>query len=124
MFLVSEDWLASKWCSDEYQLANKFNKKLFALLIDDVALDRLPGGLAAQWQVVRLKGEPAERFLTIHPLHAAAVARRHRGGWASKASSAASRKPASAPDTFELQPRSHCALRLARALSRARSARA
>ena len=37
-------------------------------LIDDVALDRLPGGLTAQWQVVRLKGEPAERFLTVHPL--------------------------------------------------------
>ena len=68
LFLVSEDWLASKWCSDEYQLANKFNKKLFALLVDDVPLDRLPGGLTAQWQVVRLKGEPAERFLTAHPL--------------------------------------------------------
>ena len=37
-------------------------------LIDDVALDRLRGGLTAQWQVVRLKGEPAERFLTVHPL--------------------------------------------------------
>jgi hypothetical protein len=47
LFLVSEDWLASKWCSDEYQLANKFNKKLFALLIDDVSFDRLPGGLTA-----------------------------------------------------------------------------
>ena len=68
LFLVSEEWLASKWCADEYQLANKLNKKLFALLIDDVALDRLPGGLTAQWQVVRLKGEPAERFLTVHPL--------------------------------------------------------
>jgi TIR domain len=66
LFLVSEDWLASKWCSDEYQPANKFNKKLF-VLIDDVSLDRLPGGLSAQWQAVRLKGEPAERFLTVHP---------------------------------------------------------
>ena len=68
LFLVSEDWIASKWCGDEYQLANKFNKKLFALLIDNVSLDRLPGGLSAQWQVVRLRGEPAERFLTVHPL--------------------------------------------------------
>src|SRR5262249_14508534 len=67
LFLVSEDWLASKWCADECQLANKLNKKLFALLIDDVSLDRLPGGFAAQWQVVRLTGEPAERFLTVHP---------------------------------------------------------
>ena len=68
LFLVSEEWLASKWCVDEYQLANRFSKKLFALLIDDVALDRLPSGLTAQWQVVLLKGEPAERFLTVHPL--------------------------------------------------------
>ena len=53
--------------SDEYQLANKYNKKLFALLIDDCPLDRLPGGLTAQWQIVRLKGEPAERFIAVHP---------------------------------------------------------
>src|SRR5262245_15068516 len=59
LFLVSEVWLASNWCWDEYQLANRLNKKLFALLIDDIPLDRLPGG---QWQVVHLKGEPAERF--------------------------------------------------------------
>jgi WD40 repeat protein len=68
LFVVSEDWLSSKWCGDEYQLACKYNKKLFALVIDDVALDRLPGGLTAQWQVVHLKGEPAERFLAVHPL--------------------------------------------------------
>jgi TIR domain-containing protein len=67
LFLVSEIWLDSKWCVDEYQLANSLNKKLFALLIDDIPLDRLPGGLTAQWQVVSLKGEPAERFLTVHP---------------------------------------------------------
>ena len=67
LFLVSEVWLASKWCGDEYQLANRLNKKLFALLIDDIPLDRLPGGPTAQWQVVPLKGEPAERFLTVHP---------------------------------------------------------
>jgi hypothetical protein len=68
LFIVLEAWLASKWCRDEYQLANRYNKKLFALLIDDISLDRLPGVLVAQWQVVRLKGEPADRFLTVHPL--------------------------------------------------------
>ena len=36
LFLVSEEWLGSKWCADEYQLANKLNKKLFALLVDDM----------------------------------------------------------------------------------------
>ncbi len=67
LYLVSEDWLASKWCWDEYQLAKELNKKLFALLIDEVPMERLPGGLTAQWQVVNLRGEPAERFLTVHP---------------------------------------------------------
>jgi hypothetical protein len=32
LFFVSEIWLASKWCGDEYQLASRLNKKLFALL--------------------------------------------------------------------------------------------
>jgi formylglycine-generating enzyme required for sulfatase activity len=67
LFIVSADWLASTWCHDEYQLSNKYNKKLFALLIDESALERLPGGLTAQWQIVRLKGEPAERFIAVHP---------------------------------------------------------
>ncbi len=67
LFIVSAEWLASRWCQDEYQLANKYNKKLFALLIDDYPLERLPGGLTAQWQIVQLKGEPAERFIAVHP---------------------------------------------------------
>ncbi len=67
LFLVSAEWLGSRWCHDEYQLANKYNKKLFALLIEDCPLDRLPGGLTAEWQVVRLTGEPAERFVAVHP---------------------------------------------------------
>jgi hypothetical protein len=45
LFIVSADWLASTWCHDVYQLSNKYNKKLFALLIDESPLERLPGGL-------------------------------------------------------------------------------
>jgi len=103
LFLVSEGWLASKWCGDEYQLANKFNKKLFALLIDDVALDRLPGGMSAQWQVVRLKGEPAERFLTVHPRtqQQSPVAIAEAG---LKSLKRGLEKAGIGPGTFELQP--------------------
>jgi formylglycine-generating enzyme required for sulfatase activity len=67
LFIVSADWLASTWCLDEYQLSNKNNKKLFALIADESPLERLPGGLTAQWQIIRLKGEPAERFIAVHP---------------------------------------------------------
>ena len=51
LFLVSEDWLASKWCGDEYQLANKLNKKLFALLkpIRPLIWYRLYRGEFAGW---------------------------------------------------------------------------
>src|SRR5262245_60299105 len=103
LFLVSEDWVASKWCSDEYQLANKFNKKLFALLVDEVPRDRLPGGLSAQWQVVRLKGEPAERFLTVHPRtqQQSPVAIAEAG---LKSLKRGLEKAGIGPDTFELQP--------------------
>ena len=80
LFIVSTEWLASRWCHDEYQLANKYNKKLFALLIDDYPLERLPGGLTAQWQIVQLKGEPAERFIAVHPYHATAMAGSYRQG--------------------------------------------
>ncbi len=103
LFLVSEDWLSSKWCNDEYQLANKLNKKLFALLIDDVALDRLPGGLTAQWQIVRLKGEPAERFVVEHP-----VTRQQTPVHISEAGLTSLRrgleKAGIGTETFELQP--------------------
>jgi WD40 repeat protein len=103
LFLVSQDWISSKWCGDEYQLANKFNKKLFALLIDDVPLDRLPGGLTAQWQVVRLKGEPAERFLTVHPRTQlqSPVAIAEAG---LKSLKRGLEKAGIGPGTFELQP--------------------
>jgi hypothetical protein len=46
---VSEAWIASKWCRDEYQLANKYNKKLFAPLFEDIALDRLPKADNRAW---------------------------------------------------------------------------
>jgi WD40 repeat protein len=103
LFLVSEVWLASKWCGDEYQLANRLNKKLFALLIDDIPLDRLPGGLTAQWQVVHLKGEPAERFLTVHPRtqHQSPV---HIAEAALKSLKRGLAKAGIGPETFDLAP--------------------
>jgi tetratricopeptide (TPR) repeat protein len=103
LFLVSEDWLASRWCHDEYQLAAKYNKKLFALLIDDIAFERLPGGLVVQWQLVRLKGEPAERFVIEHP-HTQAQSPVHiaKAGLARLKSGL--QKAGIGPETFELQP--------------------
>ena len=106
LFIVSVDWLASTWCQDEYQVSNKYNKKLFALVIDDSPLERLPGGLTAQWQIVRLKGEPAERFIAVHPLtqqqwpvHIAKAALVQLKSGLLKAGLG--------PESFELQPDEH-----------------
>jgi WD40 repeat protein len=103
LFVVSEEWLSSKWCGDEYQLACKYNKKLFALLIDDVEIGRLPGGLTAQWQVVHLKGEPAERFPTTQPFtgHQSPV---HIAMAGLKSLKRGLDKAGIGADTFELQP--------------------
>jgi formylglycine-generating enzyme required for sulfatase activity len=103
LFLVSEVWLASTWCGDEYQLASRLNKKLFALLIDEIPLDRLPGGLTAQWQVVHLKGGPAERFLTVHPRtqHQSPV---HIAEAALKSLKRGLAKAGIGPETFDLEP--------------------
>jgi WD40 repeat protein len=103
LFLVSEIWLASKWCGDEYQLASRLNKMLFALLIDNVPLDRLPGGLTAQWQVVHLKGEPAERFLTVHP-RTQRLSPVHIAEVALKSLKRGLAKAGIGPETFELEP--------------------
>ncbi len=103
LFLVSEEWLASIWCTDEYQLGNRLNKKLFALVIDDIALDRMPGGLTAQWQIVRFKGEPAERFLSVHPLTLQQLPV-HIAEAGLKSLKRGLDKAGIGPATFELQP--------------------
>jgi hypothetical protein len=103
LFIVSEAWLGSKWCVDEYQLASKLNKKLFALLIDDIGLERLPGGLTAQWQVVQLRGEPAVRLMTVHP-RTGAPSPVHIAESGLQRLKRGLEKAGIDPETFELQP--------------------
>ena len=54
LFLVSKEWLSSGWCLKEFNLAYKLNKRLFGLLIDDLAVTDLPFNLTSTWQLVRL----------------------------------------------------------------------
>jgi formylglycine-generating enzyme required for sulfatase activity len=54
LFLVSRDWLASGWCLKEFNLAHKLNKRLFGLLVEDIAVADLPVNLTSTWQLVRL----------------------------------------------------------------------
>jgi formylglycine-generating enzyme required for sulfatase activity len=54
LFLVSKAWLDSDWCIKEFNLAHHLNKRLFGLLIEDLAVADLPAYLTSIWQNVRL----------------------------------------------------------------------
>src|SRR5580658_2502186 len=54
LFLVSHAWLASEWCRDEFRLARLLRKRLFGILIEDIATGDLPAMLTREWQVVNI----------------------------------------------------------------------
>ena len=54
LFLVSKAWLASQWCRREFNLAHRLNKRLFGVLIEDLAIDDLPRDLTGDWQLLSL----------------------------------------------------------------------
>jgi hypothetical protein len=54
LFVVSRAWLDSGWCLKEFNLAHRLNKRLFGLLVEDLAVADLPVNLTSTWQLVRL----------------------------------------------------------------------
>jgi len=54
LFLVSKAWLTSVFCQEKLKLAQRLGNRLFAVLIEDVAVDELPVDLACSWQVIWL----------------------------------------------------------------------
>jgi formylglycine-generating enzyme required for sulfatase activity len=54
LFLVSRAWLNSGWCQKEFNLAQRLNKRLFGILIEDIPVADLPVNLTSTWQMVRL----------------------------------------------------------------------
>ena len=44
LFLISQDWLNSRWCLKEFNLARRLNKRLFGVLIDAIPVGELPAG--------------------------------------------------------------------------------
>ena len=44
LFLLSQPWLNSRWCIDEFHLASKLNKRLFPLLLEPLDHSLLPVG--------------------------------------------------------------------------------
>ena len=54
LFLVSKAWIGSIWCHRELGLAQRLNKRLFPVLIEDLAVADVPKDLTVDWQLVRL----------------------------------------------------------------------
>jgi WD40 repeat protein len=52
--LVSRAWLSSNWCVGEFHLANRLNKRLFGVLIEDIPRSDLPQELTSTWQLISL----------------------------------------------------------------------
>lgn len=60
--------LASRWCLNEFNLARKLNKRLFAVLIEAIPVEKLPVDLTRAWQVVDLtSGQDHAMFRVIMP---------------------------------------------------------
>lgn len=54
VFLVSRAWIASGWCRKEMGLAHRLNKRMFGVLIEDLAVEEVPKDLTGEWQLVHL----------------------------------------------------------------------
>ncbi len=65
LFLISRQWLNSRWCLKEFNLARKLNKRLFGVLIETIPLADLPADLAGAWQVVDLASGQDHSMLRV-----------------------------------------------------------
>jgi hypothetical protein len=54
LFLVSRVWLASDQCRREFNYGRRLNKRMFGVLIEDLATADLPSELTDTWQLVNL----------------------------------------------------------------------
>ncbi len=65
VFLISRDWLKSRWCLKEFNLAQRLNKRLFGVLIEAIAIADLPADLTGAWQVVDLATGQDHRMFRV-----------------------------------------------------------
>src|SRR5215467_13991656 len=70
LFLISKAWLASRWCTNELNLARRLNKRLFGILIEEgLAVGGLPADVTSKWQVINLAaGSDHKQFPVTLPV--------------------------------------------------------
>src|ERR1700739_2266098 len=50
LFVISPNWLGSRWCLSEFLLAKQLGKRLFPILVGGVAISDLPLEMSADHQ--------------------------------------------------------------------------
>ncbi|MEZ2330762.1 TIR domain-containing protein, partial [Mesorhizobium sp. RCC_202] len=56
IFLISRAWLGSDWCTREYRLADKLNKRMFGVLIEEMPFEDVSADMRRDLQLVSLAG--------------------------------------------------------------------
>jgi formylglycine-generating enzyme required for sulfatase activity len=54
IFLISPDWVASRWCLAEFLLAKSLNKRIFGAIVESTPFADLPPEMTVEWQLVDL----------------------------------------------------------------------
>jgi hypothetical protein len=65
LLLVSRHWLGSEWCRDEFRLARHLRKRLFGILIDDLAPGDLPALMTREWQITNIAAAGETRAIPV-----------------------------------------------------------
>jgi hypothetical protein len=58
LFLVTPNWMASRWCLAEYLLAKQLGKSLFPITFGEIDVTALPADMAADHQAVDVVIDP------------------------------------------------------------------
>src|SRR5262249_56317654 len=65
LFVVSRAWLASEWCRDEFRLARHLRKRLFGVLVEDIAPADLPPIMTREWQLANVAPAGETRTFSV-----------------------------------------------------------
>ena len=65
LFLVSRAWLGSEWCRDEFRLVRHLRKRLFGIMIEDIAPGQLPVVMTREWQLVSIAAVGETRMFSV-----------------------------------------------------------
>jgi WD40 repeat protein len=65
LFLISPDWLASKWCLAEFLLAKTLHKRIFGIIVEPVPLAQIPSEMTSESQLCELVGEDSFRTFDV-----------------------------------------------------------